>query len=73
MYTKRLSIENADDEQSNLLRFLSNSKKGRKHQKNFLKNVEMLLKARKDALNSFKSNLFPINSNTTSRETSVNE
>ena len=48
-------------------------RKAEKRQKNFFKNVEMLLKARKDALNSFKSNLFPINSNTTSRETSVNE
>ena len=48
-------------------------RKAEKHQKNFLKNVEMLLKVRKDALNSYKSNLFPIISNTTSRETSVNE
>ena len=43
----------------------------------FLKNVKLLLKAREDVLNSFKSSLFPIMSHTTPyatpRETSINE
>ena len=43
----------------------------------FLKNVNILLEAREDLLNSFKSNLFPIMSDTTADstpgESSINE
>ena len=74
-YTKNLLIENADDEQSDLFRLLNSKKKGRKSSEKifFLKNVEILLKAREDVLNRFKSNLFPTMSNTTPRKTSINE
>ena len=65
IYKNNLSIENADNEQSNLFKRLSNLNKGRKSSEkiSFLKNVKMLLKAREDVLNSFKSNLFPIKNN----------
>ena len=45
---------------------LSKSKKGRKTPEKiyFLKNVKILLKAREDVLNSFKSNLLPLMSDT---------
>ena len=49
-----------------------NLNKGRKLSEkkiSFLKNVKILLKAKEDVLNSFESNLFPIMSDTTSRET----
>ena len=56
-----------------------NLNKGRKpsEKNSHLKNVKILLKAREDDLNSFKSNLFSIMSDTTRyatpRETSVNK
>ena len=52
-----------------------NLSKGRKSSEKiyFLKYVQILLKPREDVLNSFKSNIFPIMSDTTPRETSINE
>ena len=52
-----------------------NLSKGRKSSEKiyFLKYVKILLKPREDVLNSFKSNTFPIMSDTTPRETSINE
>ena len=52
-----------------------NLSKGRKSSEKiyFLKYVKILLKPREDVLNSFKSNIFPIMSDTTPRETSINE
>ena len=52
-----------------------NLSKGRKSSEKiyFLKYVKILLKPRGDVLNSFKSNIFPIMSDTTPRETSINE
>ena len=75
IYTKILAIENADNEQSNLFRLLSNSKSGRKPPEKiyFQKNVEILLHAREDVLNNFKSNLFPILSDTTPKESFMGE
>ena len=69
IYTKNLSIKNADNEQNDLFRLLSKSKKSRKSPQkiSYLKHVEVLLKAREDVLNSFKSNLFPIMSDTAPR------
>ena len=57
IYTKDLSIKNYDNEQSVLYKRLSNLNKSRKSSEKaaFLKNVTVLLKARKDVLNSFKS------------------
>ena len=51
-----------------------NLSKGRKSSEKiyFLKYVKILLKPREDVLNSFKSNIFPIMSDTTPRETSIN-
>ena len=62
IYTNDLSIENADNEQSYLFKMFGNLNKGRKSSEkiSFLKNVNILLKAREDVLNGFKSNLFPI-------------
>ena len=75
LYRNNLSIENADNEQSDLYEWFSNLKKGRKSLEkiSFLKNVEILLRAKEDVLNSFKSNLLPIMSDITPRETSINE
>ena len=75
LYRNKLSIENADNEQSDLYEWFSNLKKGRKSLEkiSFLKNVEILLRAKEDVLNSFKSNLLPIMSDITPRETSINE
>ena len=63
IYTNDLSIGNADNKQSDLYKKFNNLNKGRKSSEkpSFLKNMKILLKAREDALNSFKSNLFPIN------------
>ena len=67
IYTNDLSIENADKEQNDLFKMFGNLNKGRKSSEKiyFLKNAKILLKARADILNSFKSNLFPIISDTT--------
>ena len=79
IYTDNLSIENADNEQNDLCKMFGNLNKGTKSSEkiSFLKNVKILLKAREDVLNSFKSNLFPVMSDTTPyatpRETSINE
>ena len=79
IYTKNLSIEDADNQQSDLYKRLNNLNKGRKSSQkvSFLKNVKNLLKARGDVHNSFKSDLFPIVPDTTPysppRETSTNE
>ena len=43
------------------------------HQKIKKKNVEILLKAREDVLNNFKSNSFPIMSDTSPRESFMGE
>ena len=79
IYTNNLSVEDADNEQSDLYEMFNNLNKGRKSSEivSFLKNVKILLKAREDVFNSFKSNLFPTMSDTTlystPRETSINE
>ena len=79
VYKNDLSIENAGNEQNDPFRMFGNLHKGRKSSEkiSFLKNVKILLKAREDVLNSFKSSLFPIMSDTTPyatpRETSINE
>ena len=79
IYTNDLSIENADNEQSDLFKMFGNLKKERKPSEkiSLLKNVKILLKAKEDVFNSFKSNLFPKMSDTTPyatpRETSINE
>ena len=79
VYTNDLSIENADNEQSGLFKRFGNLNKSRKSSEkvSFLKNVKILLKAREHVLNIFKSNLFPIMSDTTPyatpREKSINE
>ena len=59
MYTNNLSVENADNKQSDLLKMLGNLIKGKKSSEkiSFLK---ILVKARKDVLNYFESNIFPI-------------
>ena len=68
-------MKNADIEQSDLLRALKIFNKGNKLQEkvSFLKNVGTLSEARQDVLNNFKSNTFPINSDTIPRETSIND
>ena len=60
IYKINLSIEDADNEQSDLFKTFSNLNKGRKSSQKiyFLKYLKVLLKARKDVLNGFKSNLF---------------
>ena len=57
-----LSIENADNEQSNAFKQLSNISKGEISIENFpfLENGRVLLKSRESVLNSFKSNAFAI-------------
>ena len=59
MYTNNLSVENADNKQSDLLKMFGNLIKGKKSSEkiSFLK---ILVKARKDVLNCFESNIFPI-------------
>ena len=51
IYTNNLSIENADNEPSDLYEWFSNLKKGRKSSEeiSFLKNLEILLKARQES------------------------
>ena len=60
IYKINVSIEDADNEQSDLFKMFGNLNKGRKSSQKiyFLKYVKVLLKARKDVLNGFKSNLF---------------
>ena len=60
IYKINLSIEDAGNEQSDLFKTFSNLNKGRKSSQKiyFLKYLKVLLKARKDVLNGFKSNLF---------------
>ena len=58
--------------------FINFNKRTKSYEKvSFLKNVNILLKAREDILNSFKNNLFSIMSDTTPyatpRDTSINE
>ena len=67
MNTNDLLIENADNEQDDLFKELSNLDKDRKasEKTSFLRNVKILLKATEDVLNVFKSNLFPIMSDAT--------
>ena len=67
IYTNDLSIEYTDNEQSDLFKRFGNLNKDRKSSEkiSFLKNEETLLKVREDILTSFKSNLFPIMSDTT--------
>ena len=62
IYTNNSSIDNADNEQSNLFKRFGDLNKGRKSSGKayFLKNVKILLKEREDVLNRFKSNFFPI-------------
>ena len=74
-HAKDLSIENADNEQSDLFRILKNLNKAKKSPEkvSFLKNVGTLLEARQDVLNNFRSNTFPIKFETTPRKTSINE
>ena len=57
IYRNNLSIERADNEQSDLFKMFGNLNKGRKSSEkiSFFKRRE----ARDDVLNSFKSNLFP--------------
>ena len=64
IYKNNLSIGNADDEQSDLFRVFCNWNKGRKSSEkvSFLKNVKILLKAREDVVDGFKTNLSPIKS-----------
>ena len=59
MYTKNLSVENADNKQSDLPKMFGNLIKGKKSSEkiSFLK---ILVKAREDVRNCFKSNIFPI-------------
>ena len=79
IYTNDLLIENADNEQDDLYKRFYNLNKGRKlsEKSSCLKNVKILLKAKEDVLNSFKSNLFTIMSDKTpyltTRETSINK
>ena len=65
--TNDLLIENADNEQNDLFKMFVNLNKGRKSSEKipFLKSVKILLKAREDVINSFKSYLFLIISDTT--------
>ena len=74
IYTNDLSIENADNGQSDLYKRFSNLNKRRKLSENvfFLKNVKTLLKEfvlNKNVLNNFKNNLLPIISTTTCHST----
>ena len=79
VYTNDLSIENAINEQSGLFKMFGNLNKGMKLSEKFFfkKNSKILLKAREDVLDSFKSNKFPIISDTapyaTPTDTSINE
>ena len=74
-----INKKNADNEQNDLFNRLGNLNKSRKSSEkiSFLKNVKILLKASEDVLNGFRSNSFPIMSDTASygtpRETSINE
>ena len=64
IYKNNLSIGNADNKQSDLFRVFCNLNKGRKSSEkvSFLKSVTILLKAREDVVDGFKTNLFPIKS-----------
>ena len=61
-YKNVLSIENAQNEQRYIFKELSNIGRGEKPivKISFLGNIRILLEARENVLNSFKSNLFPI-------------
>ena len=60
-------MENSDNKQIDLFRVFGNLIKGKKstEKMSFSKNVQVLLKAREDVLNGFKSNLFPTESENT--------
>ena len=62
IYANVLSIENADNEQSNLFKELSDLNKGGKQIEKitFAENIGILLETRENVLNSFNSNVFPI-------------
>ena len=62
MYKNVSLIDKADYEHSNLFKELSNINKGEKPVKKIfiLENVRVLLEVREIVLNSFKSNLFPL-------------
>ena len=60
LYTNVLSIINAHNEQSNLSKELSDLSKGENWLKKFFRNFGISPEARENVLNSFKSNLFPI-------------
>ena len=62
IHKNNLSIKNSDNEQSDLFKTFGNLDKGRKSSEkiSFLKNVKKIFKVRKNVLNGFKSNLFPI-------------
>ena len=67
VYTNNLSKENASNEQSGLFKMFGNLNKGMKLSEKFFfkKNAKILLKAREDVVDSFKSNIFPIMSDNT--------
>ena len=75
IHTNDFSIENADEEQSDLFRILKSLNKGKKSPEkvSFLKKLGILLEARQDVLNNFKSNIFPINCHTIPRESLMGE
>ena len=56
IYTNDLSIENSNNEKSDLFKMFENLNKGRKLFENFFlkKNIRISLKAREDVLKSFK-------------------
>ena len=60
IYKINVSIEDADNEQSDLFKMFGNLNKGTKSSQKIyvLKYANFLLKVRKDVLNGFKSNLF---------------
>ena len=62
MHERHLSIEGADNKQSNFANELKNFDKGIKtlDKNSFLNNLELLFSAREKVLNSFRSRLFPI-------------
>ena len=61
IHKNNLSIKNSDNEQSDLFKTFGNLDKGKSSEKiSFLKNVKKIFKVRKNVLNGFKSNLFPI-------------
>ena len=66
IYKNDLSVENANNKQSNPFKELSNTSKAEEPIKNnfFLEKVRILIEARENVLNSLKSNVFPIESST---------